>query len=173
MSKIDDLLMAIFEKDESIYYALKNEKYKNISESELMTILSRLNKKPATWPSKIGIYDNTEQSGLLEKIRTTYLFIKDKTTEEVGLITIEPSASVACDINVLLSIKVLLLVGITPNEEVADACREIVKSIVSLGSSRSYITEATLKERLELLEGDDIKKSIVANLMEVVQWKVI
>ena len=59
--------------------------------------------------------------------------------EIVGYIQVPNKGSLRCDFNVIVMLKTILKVGITPNEQLAAACRQMFKEIIS--SDKEYISQ--------------------------------
>ena len=80
--------------------------------------------------------------------------------DSIGSIVVGNHATISCDYEVLAALKALVRTGETPNEELANACRQLFKSI--LQSDTTYITTKKMLQCLsnETYELDELSKAI-------------
>ena len=161
----EKLLEDINRLNENVYDNILSKRDINkMNVEDLSTIRDRLRKPKNIISEKMHIEDSTEQKGckkeFLEHYNTLLLEDSDEVTGKITILGKTASKSVQYDIELVRTMKSLLLVGVTPNEELAEACRIIVNKLTVLGTASEYVTISTAiirlteEKKLEGITGD-------------------
>lgn len=146
---------------------VNNGRLDSMEYSDLLEIKRRLKSDRIEVNAKMKPVNNTTLGGFKVEFLGIYNSLLMEDTEEImGVIEIG-GMRVNYDIQVIRAIKSLLFIGITPNEDLANACRYLVEKVVMLGSTTSYVTVSQVVSKLKELKETGIKNEVVKALLEV------